>query len=116
MVRKQEVIGELMEAFTQVKKGWGKLTASWVDCGRRDEVISFVDCWHPKTGFPAKEFCRWLGISPSKLSVWRKRLGVPCSHSPFVRRGDCLIPPPRRRRSSPSIGSTTTMATGDAPA
>ena len=31
VARKQEVIGELMEAFTLSKKAWGELTGTWVD-------------------------------------------------------------------------------------
>ena len=56
----------------------------------REDVIDFVDNWKMKTGFTAKALCQWVGISASKLSVWRTRTGKPTVHAPFTPREDCL--------------------------
>ena len=74
----------------------GALSGEWVDLGRREEVISFIDQWRARTGIPARSFCQWLGFSASKLSVWRTRLGVPNAHAPFVPRADCLAEEERK--------------------
>lgn len=66
------------------------MTGNWVDLGRREDAIAFIDEWKQKTSLPAKIFCRWLKISESKLSVWRSRTGIPNSHAPFTLREDCL--------------------------
>lgn len=76
--------------FPLSKKAWGELTGTWVDLGRREEVMGFIDFWTARTGIPARNLCRWLGIRGSKLSVWRTRTGIPNAHAPFVPREDCL--------------------------
>ncbi|MDQ0289471.1 transposase InsO family protein [Oligosphaera ethanolica] len=49
-----------------------------------------MDKWKAKTGLAAKLFCQWIGISESKLSIWRTRTGMPTAHAHFVPREDCL--------------------------
>ena len=66
------------------------MTGNWVDLGRREEAITFVDEWKAKTSIPAKIFCQWIGIADSKLSVWRTRTGMLNAHAQFVPREDCL--------------------------
>ena len=56
----------------------------------REEAIAFVDMWKEKTSLPAKVFCQWIGISESRLCIWRTRSGMPTAHAPFVPREDCL--------------------------
>ena len=56
----------------------------------REDAIAFVDTWKAKTGIAAKVLCQWIGISASKLCVWRTRSGMPTVHAPFSPREDCL--------------------------
>lgn len=58
----------------------------------RDEVVQFAYKWSQRAKLPLRQICASLGISPSKLSIWRGRAGTPNQHAPHVRRAGEVTP------------------------
>ncbi|MCZ7671740.1 MAG: hypothetical protein M5U34_33740 [Chloroflexi bacterium] len=75
LIRKDEVLGEVMEEYVTLKKCWGALTGEWVSRETRDEIVTFVQTWQRKTGYDVMQFTNWLGIGRNKYYSWVKRQG-----------------------------------------
>ncbi|MBT4501466.1 MAG: IS3 family transposase [Gemmatimonadetes bacterium] len=58
----------------------------------RDQVVDFIGYWQKKSGFHAKSFLGWLGLSPSQYHRWKDRYGQSNRHNaPLPRRGWLLL-------------------------
>jgi transposase-like protein len=79
--RKNEVLSELLEEHTRLKKRtWGGLTAQWVAQDTRDAIMDFIGHWSERTEIGALQLVAWIGLSRSKFYFWRNRYGKANEH------------------------------------
>ena len=58
----------------------------WVPHDTRDTIVDFISYWVKRTGFPASQLRRWLGLSASKYNSWQKRYGKVNEHNGLIPR------------------------------
>ena len=88
--RKNEVLAELMEEHTLLKKAWGDLKACWVPHDTRDNLVDFIRAWADKTEIPTYRFLGWISLGTSKFHDWKTRYGKVNEHNNWVPRDHWL--------------------------
>ena len=83
--RKNEVMAELMEAHTELKKSLGEtLKGCWVPHDTRDQIVDFVRSWSDKTEIPVAASCPGSASAASKFQDWKPRFGKVNEHNAWV--------------------------------
>ena len=67
------------------------MNQQWVELDVREQVISLVNLYKPKTSLPVKWFLAKLGISTSKYYSWIGREGQTNKHNGNIPRTHWLI-------------------------
>ncbi len=67
LVKKNEILSELMEEHIALKKSWENLRATWVPHDTRDSIVDFVRYWSDLAEIATRRFISWIGISTSKF-------------------------------------------------
>ena len=87
LIRRHEVLSELMEEHIKLKKRtWGALTGGWVPHDTRDDVVDYTKAWSNKAEIPMKCFMSWLVVSKSKFYNWVERYGKANEHNAQIPR------------------------------
>jgi len=70
---KNEVIAELLEEYTKVKKSWIYVDSAWTEQVVRDEVLDFIKHWSARAEVDKMHLLAWLALAKSTYSAWLKR-------------------------------------------
>lgn len=82
VAKKNEVLGELMEAHIELKKkSWGRMKTGWRRKTLRNEVVDFVHHWVPKVPISQQKMLKRIGIGSSKFYDWEQRYGQDNRHN-----------------------------------